>query len=135
MNEKQKAELKAIAALNATSFGSDDWYSSVGNILYLIHMSDGAYFTIRQDDQVIGYILLELKPDGYHCARRGVAPSAKNQGLGTKLSKLGVRHARKMDVAYNTYMALDNYASMNSNIKAGLGIIKIDDDWVYMRTY
>lgn len=133
MAKNKKAELKALAGLNATCFGSDDYYSSEAYVLHMLVLKSGEYFLIKKEGSVVGYILLKLDQKGYHCVRRGVVPSARRQGLGTKLSKKGVAFARKEGEYYNTYMALDNYASMNSNIRAGLEILKIDDEWVYMR--
>lgn len=132
MKQKEKDELKAIVQLNKACFGQDDYYSSAAYVLHMVHLEDGVYFSHRDpaSKEVVGYIMITVKDGVAHCSRRGVLSSARSSGLGTKLTRKAIKWAHNKGLDYQTYTALDNYASMNSNIKAGCKVKKVDENWV-----
>lgn len=126
--------LDIVTEINAEHFGNDDAYSDVGNVLKLIHFDQGGYLVEYLDGQVAGYLLYDVKGDKLSCVRRGVTRSAKRKGLGLKLTKRAIKLSIELDKVYKTYCSVNNMPSLNSNIKCGLVVTRIDEDWVYLET-
>lgn len=130
MNERTVME--AVCRINAEHFGNDDAYSDLGEVLKLIRFDGGGYFVEKREGQIVAFMIYQVTGDHMDCVRRGVTQSAKRQGLGVKLTKKALRLCNKLGKIYKTYCAIDNMASLNSNIKSGLRVTFIDDSWVYL---
>ena len=116
--------IREIAKLNARCFEKSDMYSNKEEVEKL------DWYVEEEDGKLVGYILFKEEKHHVECVRRGVMRKHRRLGVGLKLTRKVIRRAKRLGKHYKTYAAIDNLASINSNIRAGCFVESIDRDWI-----
>lgn len=127
--------LEQIVLINSECFTSDDPYSDLETLKYLVKLGDIKYFTLKRNNKVIGYLLYKVYETHLESIRRALTREERSKGLGLKLTKKLIRISHKLNKSIYTYVSKTNLASLNSNLKLGYKITDISDSWVYIRYY
>lgn len=118
-----------IAKLIRRYFGKDDPYGSLLAVRQHFHIVE-----LSTEGEVLGFLLYDEKKTHYEGLRSAVLTKARRQGIGMKLFKRLIRKSCRTGKPYRTYTSIDNIASLNSHIKAGMLVESIDNEWVWIRT-
>lgn len=126
MNEKH---VGMIQKLNRQGFGSNDEFNYKRKIRQ--YVKKGHYILCRNSEgKIVGYTLYAIRNNRLEIDRRAVLQ--KGGGYGIKLAKKAKTISNRMGLIMFTYASINNLASINTNIKAGLFVSKIDNKWVHL---
>ena len=128
-----KKTLEQVAAINRECFTSDDYYSSVSNLEYVV--AQGGKFILVNNifGELAGYIIYHEFKTHIESLRRALTAKERGKGQGVKLTKKLIAVANKKGKSIYTYVAKTNLPSLNSNIKCGYRVENIDANFVYIR--
>jgi len=126
-----KQYYKKLAQLNAACFGKGDEMSKAEKIQEFDNFKHHGIEKEIVKGEIVGYVLWYITHDNYITIyRRGVSKTARGLGLGVKLTDKVIAKGKEHGVDFWTYAARNNLPSINSSIKAGCKIHKINDLWV-----
>lgn len=128
-NKLSREEIEELAKLNEQCFDSSDHYSDYRKCLEFLTY-DGKALIKRHNKRIVAY-LLYTDDDVYSTTRIGTDPSYRNKGFSKALIKKLLRLAKKDGKPFRTYASIHNIASINLHISCGIGISKIDAEWVW----
>lgn len=126
--ELSTSHIKQLIELNSEEFGEDDDYNSPKIV------KPEQVIPLIIGNELVAYAIVGEDHRYVECVRRAVSKDYRGLGLGVTLTKLMIRAAKGKGKSYITYCHKNNLASLNSNIKCGLRVYKVDGPWVHLKS-
>lgn len=127
-----KKHLEFLVSANKKCFGKDDEFSSPEKFLDWMKGKAGYIITKNSEGKFNGYLFYHYNNRYLEIIRRGSIE--RESGVGKRLTKKAMKIAESLGLTLFTYAHKSNLASINSSVKSGLYITKINDPWVELQS-
>jgi len=122
------SQLEQIAEINRVCFGARDWFSKLDYLKRLKKNPRFGFFSVKDDNKIVGYLLYWKYDDCIEGLRSGVHSDYQGQGIGKKLHKRMFKLVNEIQLPYWTYSSAYNYKSVSFHIRTGMIVDKIRED-------